>query len=321
MRFEIADQARGRSGRKAASILPAASPQRRQCVSPFLTPALWGIACCITFSSAQAWASSVHGNAHRILPGTISSSATITVERIYQRLAQAGQNTFIVESAASPSDGAIDLKFSLRDDTDRYRFLMVRGLPEGFRMSAGFPTREAWFVAIADIEQLQLLPSDGYAGELNLQILLFRHDDPAPEKKIVPIRIDPQKLQTAAVPELASETTTAALPTEPAPILPRVTSSPRPRQLSVDAENAEMERAEKFLGNADIAAARLLYETLAMKGSARAAFAMGQTYDGRFLKNINLQGLQPDPEEARKWYGVAIELGSADAQSWLAALN
>jgi TPR repeat protein len=82
-----------------------------------------------------------------------------------------------------------------------------------------------------------------------------------------------------------------------------------------------MERAEQFLANADIAGARLLYETLAMKGSARAAFAMGQTYDGRFLRNIQLQGLRPDPAEARKWYGLAIELGSTDAESWLAALN
>jgi TPR repeat protein len=164
------------------------------------------------------------------------------------------------------------------------------------------------------------LPSDGYAGDLNLQFMLFRRDDPAPEKNIVAFRIDPQKLQTAAVPDIAPEQATGALRTEPAR-QPVFTPARPARQLSEEAESAEMERAKQFLGNADIAAARLLYETLAMKGSARAAFAMGQTYDDRFLRKIQLQGLRPDAEEARKWYGLAIELGSTDAESWLAALN
>lgn len=304
-----------------AELTPPASSRRRlQHTRPFLNPALWGIACCIAFPPGQVSARAVHGDPGPVLSGAAARPAAITAERVHPRFAQAGQNAFSVESAGNRADGAINLKISLSGGADRYRFLMIRGLPEGFRMSAGFPTREAWFVAMADIDQLQLLPSDGYAGDLNLQFMLFRRDDPAPERKIVAFRIEPQKLQTAAVPDIATEQATAALRTEPAP-LPAVTPARPARQLSEEAESAEMERAEQFLANADIAAARLLYETLAMKGSARAAFAMGQTYDGRFLKNIHLQGLRPEPEEARKWYGLAIELGSTDAESWLAALN
>ncbi|MGF1619322.1 MAG: hypothetical protein ACFCUR_01765 [Rhodomicrobiaceae bacterium] len=320
MRFEITDGAREQSGRTAASTSLTASRRQRQRARAFLKPALWGIACCIAFPFGKASANAIHGNPAPVLSGAAAGSVVITAERAYPRLAQAGQNAFSVESAGNLEDGAIDLKFRLTEGTEHYRFLMIRGLPDGFRMSAGFPTREAWFVAMADIDQLQLLPSEGYAGDLNLQFMLFRRDDPAPEKKIVALRIDPQKLQTAAVPDITPEQATGALRTEPAR-QPAFTPARPARQLSEEAENAEMERARQFLANADIAAARLLYETLAMKGSARAAFAMGQTYDRRFLKNIQLQGLRPDPAEARKWYGLAIELGSADAESWLAALN
>jgi hypothetical protein len=320
MRFEITDEAQEQSGRRADLTPPASSRRRQQRTRHLLKPALWGIACCIAFPTGPVFARAVHGDPGPVLSGAAARSAAITAERVHPRFAQAGQNAFSVEGAGNPADGAVNLKIRLSEGTDRYRFLMIRGLPEGFRMSAGFPTREAWFVAMADIDQLQLLPSDGYAGDLNLQFMLFRRDDPVPEKQIVAFRIEPQKLQTAAVPDTTPEQATAALRTKPVP-LPAATRARPARQLSEEAESAEMERAEQFLANADIAGARLLYETLAMKGSARAAFAMGQTYDGRFLRNIQLQGLRPDPEEARKWYGLAIELGSTDAESWLAALN
>lgn len=82
-----------------------------------------------------------------------------------------------------------------------------------------------------------------------------------------------------------------------------------------------MDRAAEFLANSDIAAVRLIYETLAMRGSARAAFAMGQTYDPEFLAGRRIEGLRPDIENARRWYRRAIALGSQDAQARLVSLD
>jgi TPR repeat protein len=48
---------------------------------------------------------------------------------------------------------------------------------------------------------------------------------------------------------------------------------------------------------------------------------MGQTYDPAFLGNFVVEGLQPDIEQATKWYQLAAELGSSEAEARLVALN
>jgi TPR repeat protein len=94
-----------------------------------------------------------------------------------------------------------------------------------------------------------------------------------------------------------------------------------PASISRDDESAGMQRAEQFLKNADIAGARLMFENLALRGSARAAFAMGQTYDPEFLKTMAVNGLRPDVEQAKSWYRKALELGSPEASGRLSALG
>jgi tripartite-type tricarboxylate transporter receptor subunit TctC len=79
------------------------------------------------------------------------------------------------------------------------------------------------------------------------------------------------------------------------------------------ADRAQMERAAVLLQGNDVAAARLIYKKLATANIAEAAYALAQTYDQDFLKDIQTAGLIPDPAMAQRWYERAAALGSAAA--------
>jgi TPR repeat protein len=81
-----------------------------------------------------------------------------------------------------------------------------------------------------------------------------------------------------------------------------------------------MLRAEGLLHNNDVSSGRLLFEHLARSGSARAALAMGKTFDPAFLNTIDAAGLKPDIAKARVWYRQAAELGDQEAAGRLSAL-
>mgnify|MGYP002336432516 CR=1 FL=1 len=71
----------------------------------------------------------------------------------------------------------------------------------------------------------------------------------------------------------------------------------------------------------DISAARLLYERAAIAGNARAASALGKTYDPAFLAEIGAQGVRGDPALATAWYQKAVALGDSSALARMEALS
>ena len=73
-----------------------------------------------------------------------------------------------------------------------------------------------------------------------------------------------------------------------------------------------------MLALGDISAARLLYERAASLGSAKAATALGKTYDPAFLASIQVSGLAPNRAAAASWYRKGAELGDAEAADRLA---
>ena len=93
------------------------------------------------------------------------------------------------------------------------------------------------------------------------------------------------------------------------------------RHISSEEEDEAINRATDMLENEDIAAARLIYESIALRGSAKGAFAMAQTFDPQFLKHFVINGLKPNLDEARMWYQKATELGSSEAEARLATLD
>ena len=82
-----------------------------------------------------------------------------------------------------------------------------------------------------------------------------------------------------------------------------------------------LSRGDAMLALGDISAARLLYERAASLGSAKAATALGKTYDPVFLASIQVSGLAPNRTAAATWYRKGAELGDAEAADRLAGLT
>ena len=91
---------------------------------------------------------------------------------------------------------------------------------------------------------------------------------------------------------------------------------------------AEREAAERFLARGEqeiekgqIAVARQFFLRAAQAGLARGALLLAATYDPRELARWGVQGVQPNLQEARKWYERARELGAPEAEERLARLG
>jgi hypothetical protein len=92
------------------------------------------------------------------------------------------------------------------------------------------------------------------------------------------------------------------------------------RTLSAEEVSQLINRGEASLAQGDVAAARLILERVAEAGDARAALKLGATYDPIVLREMNVVGIRPDPEQARAWYERAAEFGSREASQRLIAL-
>ena len=65
----------------------------------------------------------------------------------------------------------------------------------------------------------------------------------------------------------------------------------------------------------DVAAARGYYERGAEQGDARAATAMGWTFDPEILRRLGVVGLKPDIARAEQWYRRGESMGDAEASA------
>jgi hypothetical protein len=74
-----------------------------------------------------------------------------------------------------------------------------------------------------------------------------------------------------------------------------------------------IKRSDELITQGDIAAARLTLTRAAETGNARAALALGATYDAEVLRNLGVLGVVADAGQARAWYARAAQFGSGEA--------
>jgi TPR repeat protein len=82
-----------------------------------------------------------------------------------------------------------------------------------------------------------------------------------------------------------------------------------------------LQRGNTALAEGDIIGARLLYERAAALGSAAAATSAGKTYDGEFLLQAGVLGIQADQSSAMAWFRKAAALGDPEARARLAHIE
>jgi len=89
--------------------------------------------------------------------------------------------------------------------------------------------------------------------------------------------------------------------------------APTFRQLDHDEVALLLKRSDELMAQGDIASARLMLARAAEAGEARAALALGATYDANVLRKLGVIGMAGDAAKARSWYQKAAEYGSGEA--------
>ena len=206
---------------------------------------------------------------------------------------------------------ALDIRVGPADALPRNAFVRVRGLPPAVSLSEGYATAPgAWSVPLYALSSLQMLVPVGVAGRAEVVVGLVSEEGALLAEARTVLVIE---APAPAAPALASRSEPKA-----------VASSPKPVVLSPgDREAAEkfVARGERELEQGQIAIARQFFLRAAQVGYAPGALLLAATYDPRELARWRVQGVQPNLDEARKWYQRARELGAPEAEERLARLG
>ena len=97
-------------------------------------------------------------------------------------------------------------------------------------------------------------------------------------------------------------------------------SSPAVRALDAEQIKLLMKQGEQFIAAGDVVTARTAFQRAAEAGDAKAAVALGATYDPTVLAKLGVVGISADVAKARGWYQKAEKLGSPDARQRLELL-
>src|SRR5271165_4840054 len=123
------------------------------------------------------------------------------------------------------------------------------------------------------------------------------------------VQTETPEAETPAAADTAPKGSDGTMPA-PAPAAP-------PRFATADL-TLLLSRGDTMLALGDISAARLLYQRAAALGSARAATAVGKTYDPVFLASIHATGISADRGVAAEWYRKGAALGDREGAAGLA---
>ncbi|MCL4768268.1 MAG: hypothetical protein KJZ80_18770 [Hyphomicrobiaceae bacterium] len=213
-------------------------------------------------------------------------------------------------------------------------FLRIRGLPSKATLSEGHAIAAgAWAIPLSSLPRLKIAAPVGAPGTNDVMISLVAIDGRILSEVKAKLVIAPASAIAPPAQGAAGQpgANTAALgPPGAAPALgparlPLQPPTPPPPQISAEDRDRAlkyMERGDQGLGNGNITIARLFYERAAELDWGPAALALAATYDPNELSRLTIVGgVEPDLEEARKWYERARELGAVEANERLQRLG
>lgn len=183
--------------------------------------------------------------------------------------------------------------------------------------SAAFLARVAGAVGLAALAAFAVV---GAMPQSRLLATVAQDPQPPRPDAIVPQPVATERVFISAEPAALAERF-AGVPvkaeTEPA-ITPRAIAeppAPAPALRPLEREEIAMlvKRSEDLVAQGDIASARLMLTRAAEAGDARAALALGATYDANVLRKLGVIGVAADAAKARGWYEKAAEYGSGEA--------
>jgi TPR repeat protein len=191
------------------------------------------------------------------------------------------------------------------------RYLMLRGLPQGATLSAGNRSATgAWIVRNEDVPNLTLSVGETANGDYPLDLYVLGLDYTPQARQPFVLRIQ-EPAQAAA----------AVLTSWPAALLDMAMMTlPAEHKTGLHQSSSLLARAQRLLGEGDIASARLLLRHLAERGEAGAAFALARTFDAEGLAQLGGIGVAADQARANDWYERAAKDGDDGAAKRLKIL-
>ena len=174
--------------------------------------------------------------------------------------------------------------------------VVIIGLASGSVLSLGKPAGpNRWRLSAKDLNSVMILPPRGFVGVMDLILELRLGNDSMVDRKGL----------------LLEWSHNSALATAVFP----------PRQIEAAEIELMVKSGLEFLGNGNIAGARMMFQPAAEAGDAVAAFALAETYDPSVLKKLGAKGgITSDVALANTWYEKARVLGSTLARERLERL-
>jgi hypothetical protein len=220
------------------------------------------------------------------------------------------------QSIAYVAPDTIPLGIQVSDDT-RGLALEISGLPVGATLSRGRPLRGGgWRILASDAGHALIHLPAGFNGIVDLAVELRLFDDSVVDRGVVHLawaQIEPKAPEGVAVSESVS--TARAVPADRNVLAPVATSMGDQEPIEI-----LIGRCEKLVSEGKVEAARVLLTPAAEARDARAALALGATYDPVMLAILQSHGAAADIPLARDWYKKAEEFGSREAEQRLRLL-
>ena len=200
--------------------------------------------------------------------------------------------------------------------------LEISGLPSRTTISRGrrLPGVGGWRILAADVGNAMMYLPPGFSGGIDLAVELRFFDDTVVDRGLLHFecpQTDPNKpAGAAAISESSADKALATAAPKDHNAIQQASDSQR------DHEPIELliGRSEKLLAEGDVEAARILLQPAAEARDARAALALGSTYDPLVLVILQAHGVAADLSLALDWYKKAQEFGSREAQERLRLL-
>jgi hypothetical protein len=233
----------------------------------------------------------------------------------------AGQSAFNVAAIQGIAGQEIVIRINLPQTYEfvtpdaRQPFILVRNIPAGVLLTKGMANGRLWILPLKDLNGLQLVAQPSIFGNFTLQFSFIGINNETIAQQSVPLDLLSPHIEER-VPTAGALTATEALPSDQ-----RSQRTPqRVQKLTSEEERVLLERGRELVRQGGIAAARIIFEELAQKGSAQGALALARSYDPAYIPDPRISAIAPDVKKALTWYRRAEELGSDEARARLAEI-
>lgn len=113
----------------------------------------------------------------------------------------------VSDIAGAPGE-TIPMKISVTGAVENlYGFMLIRGIPDRFRLSSGFLNGNQWLISLADLETLRLTVPDDFEGRFDIEVTLILQGSEQRETQSASVAI-----QREYVPEDSPQLEEADLP-------------------------------------------------------------------------------------------------------------